>query len=217
MKALANRLKNPSRISIPSSIRLSHLTPASSSRYQAPAAQHFISSPPYRLPLLSKMPPRKRSHSNAKDSGPATAPRRSSRRVSTKAEEEAPAAVESPKPAKKAKTAGPKEKPVKKESAKKEPAKKPAAKEAKESSTGSRAMSPDPPISSIPRTNPDAPRHDGEWYWLMKAEPETRIENGVDVRFSIDDLRSKTEPEGWDGIRAYAGASYHPSSLIIRI
>ncbi|KAJ3536061.1 hypothetical protein NM208_g6879 [Fusarium decemcellulare] len=38
----------------------------------------------------------------------------------------------------------------------------------------------------------------------MKAEPETRLENGVDVKFSIDDLRDKDEPEGWDGIRAYA-------------
>ncbi|KAG9627484.1 DUF55-domain-containing protein, partial [Aureobasidium melanogenum] len=43
-------------------------------------------------------------------------------------------------------------------------------------------------------------------YWLMKAEPESRIEknaNGddVDVKFSIDDLRSRTEPEPWEGIR----------------
>jgi hypothetical protein len=52
---------------------------------------------------------------------------------------------------------------------------------------------------SIPTINPEAPRHEGEWYWLMKAEPETRYENGIDVRFSIDDLRAKTEPEGWDG------------------
>lgn len=36
-------------------------------------------------------------------------------------------------------------------------------------------------------------------YWLMKAEPESRIEKGHDVKFSIDDLASKTEPEGWDG------------------
>ncbi|KAL2266819.1 hypothetical protein VTJ83DRAFT_6171 [Remersonia thermophila] len=41
-------------------------------------------------------------------------------------------------------------------------------------------------------------------YWLMKAEPESRFENGVDVKFSIDDLAAKTEPEPWDGIRAYA-------------
>jgi hypothetical protein len=36
-------------------------------------------------------------------------------------------------------------------------------------------------------------------YWLMKAEPESRMEKGVDVKFSIDDLASRTEPEGWDG------------------
>ncbi|RKU43082.1 hypothetical protein DL546_002324 [Coniochaeta pulveracea] len=40
-------------------------------------------------------------------------------------------------------------------------------------------------------------------YWLMKAEPETRLEKGIDVRFSIDDLAAKTEPEPWDGIRNY--------------
>ena len=33
----------------------------------------------------------------------------------------------------------------------------------------------------------------------MKAEPETRLERGHDVRFSIDDLAAKTEPEPWDG------------------
>jgi hypothetical protein len=36
-------------------------------------------------------------------------------------------------------------------------------------------------------------------YWLMKAEPESRMEKGMDVKFSIDDLASRTEPEGWDG------------------
>ncbi|PTB78993.1 DUF55-domain-containing protein, partial [Trichoderma longibrachiatum ATCC 18648] len=45
-------------------------------------------------------------------------------------------------------------------------------------------------------------------YWLMKAEPETRLENGIDVRFSIDDLRAKDKPEGWDGIRAYAARNH---------
>ena len=41
--------------------------------------------------------------------------------------------------------------------------------------------------------------HDDRQFWLMKAEPESRIEKGQDVKFSIDDLMSKTEPEGWDG------------------
>ncbi|KAL6880816.1 PUA-like domain-containing protein [Trichoderma novae-zelandiae] len=72
----------------------------------------------------------------------------------------------------------------------------------------SRAVSEDPDVDSIPTINPDAPRHSGEWYWLMKAEPETRLDNGVDVRFSIDDLRAKDKPEGWDGIRAYAARNH---------
>jgi len=37
-------------------------------------------------------------------------------------------------------------------------------------------------------------------YWLMKAEPNTRMEKGQDVKFSIDDLMSKAEPEAWDGV-----------------
>ncbi|KAK2795833.1 hypothetical protein FQN52_003683 [Onygenales sp. PD_12] len=40
----------------------------------------------------------------------------------------------------------------------------------------------------------------GKSYWLMKAEPESRFEKGVDVKFSIDDLREAKEPEPWDGI-----------------
>ena len=72
------------------------------------------------------------------------------------------------------------------------------AKEA-EGEAADRAGSEDPDVDSIPALNPEAPRHEGEWYWLMKAEPETRMENGHDVRFSIDDLRAKTKPEGWDG------------------
>lgn len=70
---------------------------------------------------------------------------------------------------------------------------------AETSVTKPRATSEDPEIDFIPTVNSEAPRHDGEWYWLMKAEPESRFENGIDVRFSIDDLRAKEKPEGWDG------------------
>lgn len=72
-------------------------------------------------------------------------------------------------------------------------------KAAKDDTKSSRAVSEDANVDSIPTTNADAPRHDGEWYWLMKAEPESRFENGIDVRFSIDDLRAREKPEGWDG------------------
>lgn len=40
---------------------------------------------------------------------------------------------------------------------------------------------------------------DGPSYWLMKAEPESRIEKGKDVKFSIDDLKNASAPEAWDG------------------
>lgn len=40
---------------------------------------------------------------------------------------------------------------------------------------------------------------DGPSYWLMKAEPESRMEKGKDVKFSIDDLEAASGPEAWDG------------------
>lgn len=46
----------------------------------------------------------------------------------------------------------------------------------------------------------DEDEDDERSYWLMKAEPETRMEKGVDVKFSIDDLRAATEPEPWNGM-----------------
>lgn len=48
-----------------------------------------------------------------------------------------------------------------------------------------------------------AARKDGERrYWLLKSEPESRVEKGVDMKFGIDDLAAcvdQTEP--WDGVR----------------
>jgi hypothetical protein len=46
---------------------------------------------------------------------------------------------------------------------------------------------------------------EGHSYWLMKAEPESRMEKGVDVKFSIQDLEAVTEPEAWDGVRNPSG------------
>ncbi|KAM0349150.1 hypothetical protein ACHAO7_010852 [Fusarium culmorum] len=158
------------------------------------------------------MPPRKRSVPEASEE---VAPKRQSLRQAaskTQSEPEAAPVTKTNIPKKPAKAAAqkqekePKSSPKQQKPAAKEAAKpkKPAKKQESDASIDTRAGSEDPDIDSIPTTNPDAPRHDGQWYWLMKAEPETRIENGVDVKFSIDDLRAKTEPEGWDGIRAYA-------------
>ncbi|KAJ5280817.1 High mobility group HMG-I/HMG-Y [Penicillium angulare] len=52
-------------------------------------------------------------------------------------------------------------------------------------------------VSSYIPPNDDS----GRSYWLMKAEPESRLEKGVDVKFSIDDLASAEKPEAWDGVR----------------
>lgn len=41
--------------------------------------------------------------------------------------------------------------------------------------------------------------NEGPSYWLMKAEPGSRVEKGEDVKFSIDDLKAASTPEGWDG------------------
>lgn len=49
------------------------------------------------------------------------------------------------------------------------------------------------PLADVPKGNT------GRSYWLMKAEPESRMEKGVDVKFSIDDLAAADKPEPWDG------------------
>uniref|UniRef100_A0A060SZA4 Thymocyte nuclear protein 1 n=1 Tax=Blastobotrys adeninivorans TaxID=409370 RepID=A0A060SZA4_BLAAD len=49
-------------------------------------------------------------------------------------------------------------------------------------------------------TATEARASSGPRYWLLKAEPESRIVNGQDVKFSIDDLKEiKVSP--WDGVR----------------
>lgn len=61
-----------------------------------------------------------------------------------------------------------------------------------------------PPLGTTSASRSELPNYckkEDRAYWLMKAEPNTRLENGVDIRFSIDDLASKTKPEPWDGIR----------------
>ena len=47
--------------------------------------------------------------------------------------------------------------------------------------------------------DPDDGASETSSFWLMKAEPESRMEKGKDVKFSIDDLQAATKPEGWDG------------------
>ncbi|USP77595.1 hypothetical protein yc1106_04869 [Curvularia clavata] len=59
---------------------------------------------------------------------------------------------------------------------------------------------PAPPPEPSSATNRDADGNQ-EVFWLLKAEPLPRYENGVNVAFSISDLRACTEPEPWSGVR----------------
>ncbi|KAJ5173033.1 hypothetical protein N7492_005626 [Penicillium capsulatum] len=58
-------------------------------------------------------------------------------------------------------------------------------------------------IDTKPEPSSSTPLRDntGRSYWLMKAEPDSRLEKGVDVKFSIDDLAAAETPEPWDGVR----------------
>ncbi|KAM4704235.1 thymocyte nuclear protein 1 [Rhinophrynus dorsalis] len=45
--------------------------------------------------------------------------------------------------------------------------------------------------------------------WLMKSEPESRMEKGMDMKFGIEDL--KTQPNQtacWDGVRNYQARNF---------
>ncbi|XP_007450459.1 PREDICTED: thymocyte nuclear protein 1 isoform X3 [Lipotes vexillifer] len=45
--------------------------------------------------------------------------------------------------------------------------------------------------------------------WLMKSEPESRLEKGVDVKFSIEDLRAQPKQTAcWDGVRNYQARNF---------
>ncbi|CAE1238251.1 Uncharacterized protein C21.03c,Thymocyte nuclear protein 1 [Acanthosepion pharaonis] len=46
-------------------------------------------------------------------------------------------------------------------------------------------------------------------HWLMKSEPESRFENGVDMKFSIEDLQKcSNQTDCWDGVRNYQARNF---------
>uniref|UniRef100_A0A8C9M1F0 Thymocyte nuclear protein 1 n=1 Tax=Panthera tigris altaica TaxID=74533 RepID=A0A8C9M1F0_PANTA len=46
-------------------------------------------------------------------------------------------------------------------------------------------------------------------YWLMKSEAESRLEKGVDVKFSIEDLKAQPKQTAcWDGVRNYQARNF---------
>ena len=52
-------------------------------------------------------------------------------------------------------------------------------------------------------------------HWLMKSEPETRMENGVDMKFGIDDLIACPDSTScWDGVRNYSARNHMRSMKV---
>ncbi|XP_064602993.1 thymocyte nuclear protein 1-like [Liolophura sinensis] len=46
-------------------------------------------------------------------------------------------------------------------------------------------------------------------HWLMKSEPDSRYENGVDVKFGIEDLKNcPNQTDCWDGVRNYQARNF---------
>ncbi|XP_008307713.1 thymocyte nuclear protein 1 isoform X2 [Cynoglossus semilaevis] len=46
-------------------------------------------------------------------------------------------------------------------------------------------------------------------HWLMKSEPESRFENGIDVKFGIEDLKKMPDQTScWDGVRNYQARNF---------
>lgn len=46
-------------------------------------------------------------------------------------------------------------------------------------------------------------------HWLMKSEPESRLENGIDVKFGIEDLKAEPDQRAcWDGVRNYQARNF---------
>jgi len=60
------------------------------------------------------------------------------------------------------------------------------------------------PTTAKSKKTPDADGGPRPTCWLIKSEPESRIERGVDVKFSLDDLRREPQSTAcWDGVRNY--------------
>ncbi|VDC04090.1 unnamed protein product [Peniophora sp. CBMAI 1063] len=49
-----------------------------------------------------------------------------------------------------------------------------------------------------------------EKYWLMKAEPDSRVVKGKDVKFSVDDFE-EAKTTAWEGVRNHQAKNYMKS------
>lgn len=53
-------------------------------------------------------------------------------------------------------------------------------------------------------------------HWLFKSEPDSRFENGVDVKFGFDDLKECPDQTAcWDGVRNYQARNFMKDQMKI--
>ena len=61
-------------------------------------------------------------------------------------------------------------------------------------------------------TENSKPNHE---YWLIKSEPESRFEKGIDVKFGLNDLKNEPDQTAcWDGVRNYQARNHMISMKI---
>ncbi|XP_029026823.1 thymocyte nuclear protein 1 [Betta splendens] len=64
------------------------------------------------------------------------------------------------------------------------------------------------PAASVEKSS-ESPASPHYCHWLLKSEPESRFENGVDVKFGIEDLKALPNQTGcWDGVRNYQARNF---------
>ncbi|XP_056139159.1 thymocyte nuclear protein 1 isoform X1 [Lampris incognitus] len=76
--------------------------------------------------------------------------------------------------------------------------------------TGKRKTSASDETENRKRAKGDASTNRPQYcHWLMKSEPESRFENGIDVKFGIEDLKALPNQTGcWDGVRNYQARNF---------
>ncbi|KAK6972479.1 thymocyte nuclear protein 1 [Biomphalaria glabrata] len=59
------------------------------------------------------------------------------------------------------------------------------------------------------KSKPSACASQSYKYWLIKSEPNSRIENSVEMKFSFNDLQSSpNQTSSWDGVRNYQARNF---------
>ncbi|XP_022083820.1 thymocyte nuclear protein 1-like [Acanthaster planci] len=87
----------------------------------------------------------------------------------------------------------------------------PPRKRQKTDSVSKAEMKPAETKAKVATSSKGSPAGGGVTYtrWLMKSEPESRFEKGVDVKFGLEDLKKEPNQTAcWDGVRNYQARNF---------